>query len=168
MNGFVRASRSTDFGFMEVMPAVVLIVVLFLGGDWADEAATAADESRLLHGQAVAIAMINTQAAEKIDFHQLVPTDGYVPMASKTEDMPSTESRTGGPDVYDAVQYDVEMRVTNLDTRGLLRRIEIRVGYDQEAGDRIWVGMATVRQGSESSRANASLVGGTSSRRSHS
>jgi len=148
MTGLSRATRASDVDMMQVLPAVVLVVVLLIGGDWVGEAAEQADAQRALHGQALSIAMVQANEAMHADFATLEPTAAYVPL--------SRVSLTGDGEDADGASplgYEVERRVTNLDAAGSLRRIEIRVGYEQLDGERTWVEIATVRQDLETAQA---------------
>jgi hypothetical protein len=149
MTGFTRATRASDFDMMQVLPAVVLVMVLLIGGDWVGEAADEAEAFRALHGQALGIAMMEADAAMKTEFEQLAPSAEFVAM-------PPVEMSAGDDAQDELVRYEVERRVSNLDAAGSLRRIEIRVGYQQaETGERTWVEIATVRQDWETAQAGA-------------
>jgi hypothetical protein len=148
MTGFSRATRASEFDMMQVLPAVVLVVVLLIGSDWVGEAAEEADAVRGLHGQALGIAMLQANDAMHVEFEQLVPTPEFVAM-------PPVEL-SANDDGTDVIRYHVERRVSNLDHSGSLRRIEVRVGYQQaETGERTWVEIATVRQDWETAQAAA-------------
>lgn len=149
MTGFSRATRASDFDMMQVLPAVVLVVVLLIGGDWVGEAADEADAFRELHGQALGIAMVQANVAMQVDFDELAPTPEFVAL-------PHVELSKPGDEAAAPIRYAVERRVSNLDTAGSLRRIEIRVGYEQvETGEHTWVEIATVRQDWETAQAGA-------------
>jgi hypothetical protein len=146
-----RANRSMDFGLLEAVPAFVLIAALFVGGDWVGEAADDTDAQRAQHGHAIAMAMGSSNALMGVPFEELEPTEGFVPMPAHL--VPSIAA-PGEIDVTDP-GYAFEVRITDLDAQGRLRRLEVRVGYDAESGDRAWVGMATVRQDWAASHADA-------------
>lgn len=141
MTGFSRATRPSEFDMMQVLPAVVLVVVLLLGGDWVGQAAEEADAERALHGQAVGIAMVQANEAMSAEFATLKPTDAYVPLASMSHFEAANETDEASP-----IVYEIERRISNLDALGSMRRIEIRVGYVARDGERTWVEIATVRQ----------------------
>jgi len=147
MTGFTRAARSTDFGWMEALPAIVLIAALFFGGDWASEAADESDLGRSQRGQALAIAMVGTNDLMDVEFTRLEPTTGYVPMPAG---LTSTTDAS-----HDEGTYAVEVRITDLDVAGRLRRVEVRVGYEADSGERTWVETATVRQDWAASHADS-------------
>ena len=169
MTGFTRAARATNFSLMEAAPAIVLLVVLCLGGDWADEAADESGAEEALRGRALSIAMERTSAVAGLGFDDLQPTDGFTAVPAGLLGMDQVDHATSenatGPD---AAGYDIEMRITNLDTAGQLRRIEIRVGYDHGSGERTWVGMATVRQDRTTLQARAQRTADAALRSAHS
>jgi len=138
MTGWTRAVRNDDFGWMEILPAIALIAALFFGGDWAGEAASEADADRALRGQAVVLAMTGSHALMDVAYWELEPTADFVPIPE--------ELLAGAPLADADGDYAIEMRVSDIDTDGRLRRIEVRVGYDADEGERTWVGLTTVRQ----------------------
>jgi len=117
MTGFSRATRASDFDMMQVLPAVVLVVVLLMGGDWVGEAAEQADTQRALHGQALGIAMVQANEAMHADFATLEPTAAYVPL--------TRVSLAGDGEDADGAST---------------------LGYEDRDGERTWVEIATVRQ----------------------
>jgi len=162
MNGFTRPARSTEFGFMEAMPALVLIVTLFFGANWVGEAADESDTIRSSHDRAMAIAMSSSNATQDVSFDALEPTGDFVPLPREIADI---ALRAASTPVADRAEYELEIRVTEMDTDGLLRRVEVRVGYDGQDGDRTRVQLATVRQDWDATHARSNNASPARSRR---
>ncbi len=138
MIGMTRAKTAGEFGWMQCLPAIALIGALFFGGDWAGDAAASNDAERDLHGGALSLAIHGSDALMTVAYDELEPTPGYV--ALPDEIAASIADRDG------EAAYAVEMRISNVDVDGRLRRVEVRVGYDAVEGERTWVETATVRQ----------------------
>jgi len=115
MTGFSRATRASDFDMMQVLPGVVLVVVLLIGGDWAGQAADKADAQRALHGQALGIAMVQANEAMSAEFATLEPTAAFVPLT-----LIALAGDAGEPNEASLVTYEIERRVTE-DYLNLLR-----------------------------------------------
>lgn len=148
MTGFSRARRASDFDMMQVLPAVVLVAVMLIGGDWVGDTTEEADAQRARQGRALTIAMQQASAAMSVEFDRLGLTSQFVPML--LADSPGTHAADpttpSDPDVAAQPEYAVEMRITALDDRSSIRKVEVRVGYEASDGDRVWVETATVRQ----------------------
>lgn len=151
MIGFDRSRASKDFGFMDALPAFVLIGALFFGGDWLGAETQANETRRGAHDRAMAIAIVGTNAAMEIDLSMLEPTDGFVPAPPAI-----AEGALVADETSDGAQaFDVEMRVTSIDSVEFVRRIEVRVAYATGTGDTRAVSMETTRQDQEAAHARA-------------
>jgi len=124
----------------EVIPVVVLFACLFFGGDWIGEVSDELEAERALHGHALAIAMGQANTAMTTEYERLQPTLDFVRAET-------------GPVVVDGLVYDVELRITDLDGLGHLRRIDVRVAYERGEGERALVETRTVRQAPMTSHA---------------
>lgn len=138
MIGTNTRDRSTEFSFIHAFPALVLMFAIFVGGDWAADAKDEVDAARFDHGRAVMVALNGSNAAMELDFDDLAPTAGFVAPP------PQLRKAALGDDL-EGEGFDLEVRITDLDGQGTMRRVELRVGYDTASGERGSVAMATVR-----------------------
>ncbi len=149
----VNTRRTGGFSVTEFSACLALVAMVVFGADWVSGSPDAAPQSTETRSQAFAIAQGQSNVAHQIDFARVTETPDFVPAPwvnqpgyalgeVPVEFFGDTIDPEAAPEIY-----DVEVRVTNLDRSGHMRRIELRVGYDRSSGGRGWVTVETVRAG---------------------